>query len=90
MKKIVIGVIVIVILVTLIKIKQENKPVEYTTKEYVISSKETLWSIAERYAPEGMDIREYIYHIEEDNNIDSMVYSNQVITIRIYEERENN
>lgn len=90
MKKIIIGVLVVIVLVTIIRIKTANKPIEYTTEEYIISEKETLWSIANQYAPEGMDIREYIYYIEEDNNIGSMVYSNQIITIRIYEERSNN
>ena len=90
MKKIIIGVLVVIILVTIIKIEMANKPTEYTTREYVITSKETLWSIAESYAPEGMDIREYIYIIQQDNDIESTVYANQVITIRIYEERGNN
>ena len=32
---------------------------------------DTLWAIAEEYAPQGQDIRSYIYEICDKNNIDS-------------------
>lgn len=41
---------------------------EFTT--YVVSKGDRLWNIAEQYA-EGNDIREVIYIIEKDNNLDS-------------------
>lgn len=41
---------------------------EFTT--YVVSKGDRLWNIAEQYA-DGNDIREVIYIIEKDNNLDS-------------------
>lgn len=34
---------------------------------YTIHSGDTLWSIAEDYAPADMDLREYIYVLEQNN-----------------------
>lgn len=34
-----------------------------------VQNGDTLWNIAEEYAPVGMDIREYIYNICKINNI---------------------
>lgn len=45
--------------------------------QYTVSSGETLWSIAQQYCPEGMDIREYIYKL----NISPEIYAGQTITI---------
>lgn len=41
---------------------------EYTT--YTVSKGERLWDIAEQVS-EGRDIREVVYIIEKDNNLDS-------------------
>jgi hypothetical protein len=45
--------------------------------EYTVAYGETLWSIAEDYCPEDMDIREYIDKLHISPNI----YEGQTITI---------
>lgn len=42
---------------------------KHTYETITIQSGDTLWSIAEEYAPEGQDIRDYIYEICDRNNI---------------------
>lgn len=61
---------------------------EYTYKEYVISSGERLWDIAKEELEinsyyEGEDIRQIVFEIQKDNNINSQIYEGQVIKIRI-------
>ena len=52
-----------------------------TTKVY-IQSGDTLWSIAEQYVPDGVDICEYMYEIRQLNNMTSGdVYAGDVITV---------
>ncbi len=55
---------------------------EIETEEYVVSTGETLWSIASENKKDGQDIREYIYELRELNELeDCMIYPNQVIQI---------
>ena len=46
-----------------------DKPIRYTN--FVVHKGDTLWSIAEQYVPQKMDIREYIIEIEKVNPIDN-------------------
>lgn len=68
----------IVILILAFTIKTINTS-SYTFREieYTVARGETLWSIAEDYCPEDMDIREYIdrLHISPD------IYEGQTIII---------
>lgn len=55
---------------------------EVVTEEYVVSTGETLWSIASENKKAGQDIRQYIYELREINNMnDCLIYPNQVIKI---------
>ena len=55
---------------------------EVVTEEYVVSTGETLWSIASENKKAGQDIRRYIYELREINNMnDCLIYPNQVIKI---------
>lgn len=55
---------------------------EVETEEYVVSTGETLWSIASENKKDGQDIREYIYELRQFNNLDDCtIYPNQVIKI---------
>ena len=62
---------------------------EYEFKEYIISSGERLWDIAEEELKsnpyyEGDEVRQIIYEIEKDNKINSnQIKAGQVIKIRI-------
>lgn len=49
---------------------QEHKPtiMEY---QYIVEEGDTLWSIAGKYSDEHEDIREVIYSIRKDNDIDN-------------------
>ena len=50
--------------------------------EYIVKSGDTLWSIADEYAPKGTDKREYIFNIKKDNGLKtSELYPNMVLEI---------
>lgn len=50
--------------------------------EYIVKSGDTLWSIADEYAPKGTDKREYIFNIKKDNGLaTSEIYPNMVLEI---------
>lgn len=55
---------------------------EVVTEDYVVSTGDTLWSIASKNKRAGQDVREYIYELREVNDMnDCMIYPNQVIKI---------
>lgn len=50
--------------------------------EYVVRSGDTLWDIADEFAPRGTDKREYIFNIKKDNALrTSDIYSGMVLEI---------
>ena len=52
------------------------------TEDYMVSTGDTLWSIASEYKKEQQDIREYVYQLRELNNIDDcIIYPGQTIKI---------
>lgn len=52
-------------------------------RSVIVHSGDTLWSIAEKYGGNG-NIREYIYHIKEINNLNSStLYENTSILIPV-------
>ena len=48
---------------------------------YTVEQGETLWSISKQFAPESSDVREYIYLLQEKNNIGADLQSGQTIKI---------
>lgn len=84
MRNMIAVILLIVIVITAIRLSsKEDKGYELTN--YIVRTGDTLWSIAETYAPEDMDIREYIYFIEEDNSIESKtIYPEMELKIRRY------
>ena len=68
---------------TLICVACGKHETEYdcNTITYTVSPGETLWEIAEKYCPEDMDIREYIYEIEKLNDITGKLSVCQTITL---------
>ena len=72
MRNMIAVILLIVIVITAIRLlSKEDKGYELTN--YIVRTGDTLWSIAETYAPEDMDIREYIYFIEEDNELTNKI-----------------
>ena len=57
---------------------------EVQTQDYIISSGDTLWSIAQEYKKPEEDTRQYIYDVKKLNNMtDSTIYAGQTIKIKI-------
>ena len=55
---------------------------EAQTQDYIISSGETLWSIAQKYKNPEEDTRQYVYEIKKLNNMtNSTIYAGQTIKI---------
>ena len=56
--------------------------VEWETETYTVKSGDTLWTISERYCPDGVDCREWINEVKELNDIDdSTIHPGQRITV---------
>lgn len=52
-----------------------------TPPAIVVESGQTLWEIAERYAPEGGDVRAYIDAVVELNDLGGILHSGQRIKL---------
>lgn len=74
---------VIVFGVGLIALHQISKTPRYQIRyDYTVGYGDTLWGIAAKHAPEGMDIREYIYELQKINGDDvAQLKAGQVITL---------
>lgn len=75
----------VVTILMIILIALLNKCVAYKsikTENYMVSTGDTLWSIACEYKKTGQDVREYLYNLRELNNLnDCVIYPGQVIKI---------
>ncbi len=73
-----------------------HEDVPYTYKEIIVSEGERLWDIAEKESEnnsyyENEEVRQVIYEIEQDNNINSnRIKAGQVIKIRIKKDELSN
>ncbi len=82
-------VLVVILIIFCIRLHQTNqkKYIDYTFEKHTIQRGETSWNIAVKNVPVGMDIRQYIYYMEEDNNIEAgNIYPGMILIIRIYKE----
>lgn len=77
MKKYLIIILLAFIFTLCIIIGANHNTYNFEEIQYTVSRGDTLWSIAEDYCPEDMDIREYIYLLDTSANI----YEGQTITI---------
>lgn len=88
-KRFVLFIIAILLLIVItalaIRTLNEERRLDHT-EEYEIKSGETLWSIASNYRPSNMSIQEYIYNLEQFNQITPDIRPAQKIQILIYEE----
>lgn len=86
MKKVMLVIAIIAVAVVVSGMRKPSKAEVY--REYVVSSGDTLWEIAEEITPEERDLRHTILDIEKKNNIeDGMIYVGQHIEIPVYEEK---
>ena len=78
-------IVAIIITITFASCSKEyvdtRKGVDYNTFEYTVTEGETLWTIAEEYCPEDMDIRKYIYEVEKLNDITAELSIGQTIIL---------
>jgi len=60
----------------------ESKAAASETRTVVVARGDTLWSIAERHAPAGTDLRQYVFAMRKLNNLsDAMILPGQTITL---------
>ena len=72
--------VMIMFLVLIFSFTSAKENVVY--EDYIVTSGETLWTIATENKKADEDIREYIYELQQINNIDDcMIYPNQIIKI---------
>lgn len=51
-------------------------------EDYIVTSGETVWSIASENKKDGQDVREYIYELQKVNKLENyMIYPGQEIKI---------
>lgn len=54
----------------------------HETEHYWVKKGDTLWDIAKEFSPEGYDVREMIYKIKEENNMNtSMIFEGAKLEI---------
>lgn len=78
--------LIVAILITTTTVSCSKKEYDWNTFSYTVASGETLWTIAENYCPEDMDIRRYIYEVKQVNGINGSVSAGQTITLLTTEE----
>ena len=72
--------ILIALIITLFSNCLAGKKVE--TEDLVVSTGDTLWSIACEYKKDGQDVREYIYELRKLNNLENCtIYPGQELKI---------
>ena len=76
--------LIAVLLVIGMCIKNICEPRVTGTETYIVQNGDTMWSIAEDYVGEGVDMRKYIGLIYQYNNgLTDLIVSGQEITIPI-------
>lgn len=60
---------------------KEMNSISYEQVEYTVQAGDTLYGLAQKYANENQDIREYIYNLKQVNNIGSTLDVGQTIII---------
>ena len=64
--------------------KNASKDDKHNVIAVVVSNGDTVWSIAERYLPEGGNLCEFVYDISADNGIkDGDIYAGQTLYIPV-------
>lgn len=72
--------ILTIIVITLFSKCAATKKIE--TEEIMVSTGDTLWSIACEYKKPGQDVREYLYELRKLNNLENCtIYPGQEIKI---------
>ena len=75
--------VITILIITLISIFNLSfAKAKVGTEDYVVSTGDTLWSIASEHKKSGQDVREYIYELRQLNNLDDcIIYPGQVLKI---------
>lgn len=81
-KKLLLMFLIVVIIINIVGFIDKGD-IEWNTKIYKVKSGDTLYGIAERYCPETVDIRNYVYKIKKINKIGSIIYPYQEIKILV-------
>lgn len=78
--------LVVVFGVGLMALHSISKTPRYQIRyDYTVGYGDTLWGIASKHAPQGMDVREYIYELEKINGADvAQLKAGQTITLYRY------
>lgn len=50
---------------------------------YIVEKGDTLWNVAERYKPDGLNMNKYIHELRKINGIGADIYPGQVITVPV-------
>ena len=85
MKNAVIFILIIVMAIFAIGFRCADKP-EMIEAAYTVKKGDTLWSIAERFCPNTMDKREYVWKVQKMNEFPDDTYLMPNIEIKILKE----
>lgn len=77
---------VVVFGIGMVALHQISKTPRYQIRyDYTVGYGDTLWKIASKHAPKGMDVREYIFELEKINGADvAQLKVGQTITLYRY------
>ena len=73
MKNAVIFLVIIIAVICAVGFRFGDKP-EMIEATYTVKKGDTLWSIAERFCPDTMDKREYVWNVQKMNGLPDNEY----------------
>ena len=79
--KVILIIATVVLLISMTVILTTIQKYTFVETTYIVEQGDSLWSIASNYCPDSMDLRSYIHKIQEENNIDSLIYPGQKLTV---------
>ena len=81
-KRFILAVTILIVLVITLFSHCSAMPKNNEIESIVVSTGDTLWSIASEYKKPGEDVREYIYELRKLNNLENcIIYPGQKIKI---------
>ena len=76
--------LIMVVMIAHVAFSKQSTAGENSVLKVVVCEGDTVWSIAEEYAPEGADFNEYLHTISANNGIkDGNIYCGQVLYIPV-------
>lgn len=79
-----VALLIVALIILIFAVQPTMNRVEWTEEIYIVRSGDTLWAIADKYCPDIVDKREWIYEVQNLNKIgDSTIHPGQRLTVLV-------